>query len=79
MKNELIYHEMSENQRELHHIYDGLEYAHCVMSVGLEGEVNTDYTVKEIIKIQSDICKNLESAMEGIVHLIGAYSELNKE
>lgn len=75
--NDKIYIEMSDPQRLLNHIYDSLEYAHAEISIGIVGNINSDYTSEEVNKIQSDVCHNLEDAMNGIVELIGAYAERN--
>lgn len=76
MKGEEIYLEMSDPRRRLNHIYDCLEFAHSEITVGLEGEINSDYTVTEVNQIQNDACVHLEKAMDCITHLIGAHSEL---
>lgn len=79
MKGDLIYHEMSGPQKELHHIYDCLEYSHSVISEGIAGQINCEHTVREVIDIQSDVCDELHKAMEGIVKLIGAHTELKED
>lgn len=72
----ICYFEMSEAQRLLSHIYDGLEYAHAEIAIGIAGKINEEYTVRKVNEIQSDICVHIEKAMDGVVRLIGAHTEL---
>ena len=74
MNKKLIYLEMSDAQRELSHIFDCLEYAHCLINVGING-VPCNATIKEVNALQNKASDSMESAMEAIEKLMNAYTE----
>lgn len=64
-----VYFEMTENEGELTHLAEMVEYAGNRMSVGIGGEYQT-LSTSEVIDIQSKIAEHLYEAVSLIRQLV---------
>lgn len=70
-----IYFEMNDAEQILTNIKDNVDFAHCKLSLGLNGFCRNGYTASMVNEISRNTTEHLEKALSGINMLLEAYGD----